>query len=501
MIPKPDQFHLVTKNLAVKPWLTGVFSKRMPLILITALILFSNFAITNFINYQSSIETMRQDLIRERLPQTTQNISLEIKLEILPLVIASSQLADDLYIRQWLQNGEPDKDTVVAYLKSIRVNKQASTCYFVSDKSRLYYNQNGYFPINEKQKGAAWYFHFRASGKDFELNNSINTDMDNLPTVFINNRVEDSQGRFIGATGLGMDMTSIPKILARYKDSKSRNIYFADAEGQILVRSKAAIFKGNSLYELPVPKKTIDNLLANNTNVISYRVDSANILVSVRYLPELHWWILIEQDEKAAMTQIRGLASTNLVINLVAALLTLLLLFWAITHFHAQLEEMASTDKLTGASNRQIFEYALQQAMARFLRNGQVFSVLMLDLDYFKKVNDTLGHLAGDEVLIQTAAIIRRIIRKSDDLSRWGGEEFVVLAYGCDLEQASALAQKIRAGLEAARLALLPDGDPITASIGVSEVRKGDSGDSLLNRADEAMYQAKENGRNRVCSR
>ena len=160
-----------------------------------------------------------------------------------------------------------------------------------------------------------------------------------------------------------------------------------------------------------------------------------------------------------------------------------------------ELEEAASVDHLTGAWNRRRFEEAAAAEMALARRRRAPVSLAILDLDHFKRVNDTHGHGAGDIVLAGAAATFRRELRTSDALVRWGGEEFLVLLPATGLTGATALAEKLRAALEAQNFT--PAG-AVTVSVGVAEHLLDETLGTWLERADRALYQAKSEGRNRV---
>ena len=168
--------------------------------------------------------------------------------------------------------------------------------------------------------------------------------------------------------------------------------------------------------------------------------------------------------------------------------------------FNLRLELMAHTDPLTGLYNRGYFLDLLNTEVNRASRHERVFCVLMLDLDHFKLVNDTYGHAAGDEALRCLTRIIQSCdLRKSDFIGRIGGEEFAICLPETDIDGAGEVAEKLRAALEKTAVIFKGEALFITASIGASEFKVGDTEDTLLQRADYAMYQAKENGRNKVC--
>lgn len=173
---------------------------------------------------------------------------------------------------------------------------------------------------------------------------------------------------------------------------------------------------------------------------------------------------------------------------------------YQLREFNLRLELMAHTDPLTGINNRGFFLELLSVEMERSQRYDRVFSILMVDLDHFKNINDTMGHGAGDEALRAFCRVLLDSeLRKSDFYGRLGGEEFAIILPETELMGAAEVAERIRGNLE--KTPILYDAKEffITASIGVNEFRNGDSLETLLNRADKTMYHAKKTGRNRIC--
>ncbi|MGE0786676.1 MAG: diguanylate cyclase [Sandaracinaceae bacterium] len=167
----------------------------------------------------------------------------------------------------------------------------------------------------------------------------------------------------------------------------------------------------------------------------------------------------------------------------------------------AEMSRRVITDPLTGAYSRGYLEPRLEEEVARCRRNGEPLSLLLIDLDHFKRVNDEYGHAAGDEVLRQVVSVARASLRSVDVVVRRGGEEFVAILPGATREEAAGIAERVRARI-AGRLVRLSMGLALrqTASIGVATWNHRESAGELEARADHAMYRAKRAGRNRVCS-
>ncbi len=160
-----------------------------------------------------------------------------------------------------------------------------------------------------------------------------------------------------------------------------------------------------------------------------------------------------------------------------------------------ELQRLATTDPLTGVSNRMLFQLELDGEMSAADRYGRGFSLAFIDLDHFKRVNDTYGHAAGDQVLVETTRTITGVLRHADRLYRYGGEEFVILMRDTDTEGAHQLAERIRATVAQRPVTGI---GAVTLSIGVTRHYPGDTRSELIARADRAVYAAKAAGRDRV---
>jgi diguanylate cyclase (GGDEF)-like protein len=161
-----------------------------------------------------------------------------------------------------------------------------------------------------------------------------------------------------------------------------------------------------------------------------------------------------------------------------------------------QLEEKASFDFLTKLYNRRKFNSFLEYEISKSNRyKEEIFSLLLVDIDYFKNVNDNYGHLVGDNVLQEVSKILTICSRDSDIVARWGGEEFILMLPQTNIEQAFFVAEKLRATIEKHKF---DDVKHITCSIGVAQFHKNEDKETLFKRVDAALYKAKNSGRNRV---
>lgn len=161
----------------------------------------------------------------------------------------------------------------------------------------------------------------------------------------------------------------------------------------------------------------------------------------------------------------------------------------------------ATTDGLTGLCNRKAFDSRLRRSLSAFKSDNTAVSVLLLDVDHFKRVNDTFGHQVGDLVLRLIGRLLTESVKGRDTAARYGGEEFAIILAGTGIGAARIVAEQVRVMLASKRFGGKGGSDAasVTISIGISQARVGDTGAALVGRADEALYRAKATGRNRVC--
>lgn len=171
---------------------------------------------------------------------------------------------------------------------------------------------------------------------------------------------------------------------------------------------------------------------------------------------------------------------------------------WALGRAKHDAELLAASDALTGALSRRAILPLIERSVKRAARTGVPACVAMIDLDWFKSINDRFGHLVGDEVLRRVVELIRVCTRECDAIGRYGGEEFVLLMQGTDQSGGTRLVERIRGAVSAADFSDIAPGLKVSVSCGLAGVRSNDTVDAVLTRADEALYKAKRGGRNQL---
>ena len=475
-----------------------IFDGRRLLILLSLLLSVGFFA-TTLGSYFVSKNVIREAIIGRELPLAASNIYVELQKDLVQPVVISSTMAHDTFLRDWVLKGEHDVGEMNRYLQEVKTRYGAFSSFFVSDRSASYYTGGGVLKkISPTEPRDAWYYRVRDMKEPYEIN--VDPDLANKDamTIFINYRVFDFAGQYLGATGIGLTMDDMYSRIKNYQERFQRTIYFVNAQGQVVLRGHNGTPTPTNLRERPGLRELLDRILQDKNGGYQYEAGGTNYLLNVQYIPELKWYLFVEKDESEALVQVRKTLYINLAICLAITLVVLMLTNVSLSRYQRRIEEMAATDKLTGMLNRQAFDILMNKLMADRARSPRPVSVLMLDLDHFKRVNDQHGHAVGDRVLRQVAQTLQQTLRKSDIAVRWGGEEFLVVLDNCALEEARQIAEKIRERITQAQLDV--GGQPLvlTVSAGVSQLGSDELPDQVIRRADGALYQAKNDGRNRV---
>ena len=479
--------------------IAGITLRTRLLVVVVALLL-AGFGATNFLSYETSARAMRQLILHRELPLTGSNIYSEIEADLVRPVLISSQMATDTFVQDWLLEGEHDPTRITRYLAAIQARYHVTTSYLISARTLRYYHFKGDTRVlSPTNPDDVWFWNVQALAAPYDINIDYDEAANRALTIFVNYKVTDYQGKFIGVTGVGLTVDAVRQIVARYHNDFQRNVYFMRPDGTIVLASTggSGLPIGN-IHALPGISAIAPTILKDKEGQFVYRRDGGTFLLETRFIPALGWYVMVERSEGAALSGVWRSFVTNLAIGAAIILLTASAVAYVISLYQRRLVSMATIDKLTGLCNRQVFDAAMERLVGSRRRFGGPFALMLLDVDRFKDVNDTLGHLRGDTVLKRIAEVAAITLRRTDLVCRWGGEELVVLAHDCALADAARMAEQLRAAIAETPVLTPDDGTRVTVSIGVTEGLAGDDADSVLHRADRALYAAKAAGRNRV---
>lgn len=467
------------------------FTTKTKLLAALSVILLGTFLFTSFVNYHVARESVREELLNSSLPLTGKNIYSEIHTQMMHPILMASSMAGDTFLWDWVHKGEQDLETIQKYLHEIKIKNGFLVAFFVSHISDNYYYNGGVLKkVNPRDPLDVWYYSYLRSRRPYELNVDRSEAENGKLSIFVNRRVTDSEGRLLGVTGVGMDMSKAAKLLQLAREKYEREVYLVNQDGLVQVHPDLAMVESYSIRKDKGLSELADNILTPRDEPATFEFDrdENHILLSTHYIPEFDWYLLVEQNERTALAAARSNLYRTLGIGGAASLLIILLSIFTVNHFQSRIEELITTDSLTGAVNRRGLDEAFELATYRAGREGKPFSIVLIDLDSFKRINDTLGHLEGDRVLALSADGIRNSLRPTDTLGRWGGDEFLILMEGTQ-DEAVHVARRVNDVLWD-----LEDGTSLTCSCGIAEYSPGESLDDLVLRADQAMYDAKAKG-------
>jgi len=502
---------------------------KYKLVILLGTLLLIGFVTISTVAYVTSREAIRQNIVEQMIPLVHDNLYSEIQRKLVRPVRMSSSIADDVFLREWLLRGEKVTEKMKRYLASIDRKNEVGFLFFVSERTGRYYTAQGITDVmSSGNQRDHWYFRFRDSGESVQttINQGL-TDPDSgdklTSYIFSDHRMVDGQGHFLGVAGIAVPVAVVLQIMARYSNEtyaplsdsyaqrlkkiwsefwfgrtdlalKSnvtlRSIYFVDVEGRVVL-SNAHDQLNREIKTFPV---------WNGGEGYDGNVDISGdvIRINSRFIPELGWYLIVEENIRDKLSSIQYVFTFNLIVSAVVSLMVLFISIYSINHQQNHLIQMATTDGLTGLMNRHSFDITFQQALREMRRSNQPLSILLYDIDFFKKINDVYGHLAGDRVIVEVTNLSKNVVRGSDLLCRWGGEEFVILLKNCTLAQAMHIAEQLRSDVMQHDFQFLGDVAVVTISVGVAQCADNEQQDQLFARVDNAMYCAKTGGRNRV---
>jgi diguanylate cyclase (GGDEF)-like protein len=465
------------------------------------LLLIVGFIITSFTSYYVAHRALTAQIAEEALPLTSDNIYSEIQRDLLTPILISSLMANDTFVHDWISTGEADELRIRSYLAEIQRRYHTITAFLVSDSSLNYYHPSGVLKrVSPGDEADAWYFSARTGSEPYQINIDSDTADRSRINIFINHQVRDGQGQLLGVAGVGLSLSAVTGLIENYQRRYGRTIYFVDRNGDVTLHG-SGFEDASSLRDRPGLARHATHILATPSSSFSYADASGEeIHLNSRLVPEFGWYLLVEQPQAKGEQGLRTSLLFNLLLSLAITAAVMLIAYFTLRNYQRRLEQMATTDKLTGSASRQVFDLIFEHVEKTARRRSRPMALLNLDIDHFKSINDNYGHQCGDEVIREVAHRIRSSVREADTVCRWGGEEFLVLLDDCDLAKARARADAICQAVRARPVIHAGRSIPVSVSVGVAQYTGGEGLESLLRRSDEALYLAKNGGRDRVVS-
>lgn len=472
---------------------------KYKIIAVIATLLLSVSVISSVINYRIDVRSTQEQLKNISLPLSIDNIYTEIQQRMIEPLIVSSLMANNTFVKDWLLDGEKDVRKIQKYLKEVQKKYGTFTTFLVSDITKNYYSTEGIIDkINIKNAEDDWFLEFQEQPDMYEVNLDYNRHLGSSLVMFINYKVKDYLDSIIAITGVGIELFDIEKMLHSFKDKYGYDVYFASEEGEIILFTKELDKRGN-ISSIEGLKELKPKIFEKKASKFEYKSNGKEYLLSTKYIEKLKLYLLVEIDKDEYMEDLNETFFMNLFVSMLVTVLVVLIIIYTINIYQRQLEQQAEEDSLTRLANRRKFNEEFEY-MFNLHRRGNIkkLSMILLDIDDFKKINDTFGHLVGDKVLIRFALVLKENLRKTDLVARWGGEEFAVLFVDTKKEEAIHIAEKLRVAIKEDKILHEILEKPMTVSLGLGELASEDSQDGLIGKVDNALYEAKGLGKDQL---
>ncbi|WP_152033005.1 sensor domain-containing diguanylate cyclase [Gallaecimonas mangrovi] len=451
-------------------------------------------------SYHVAQHAINRQIEENSLPLTSDNVYSQIQRDLVEPTFVATLMAHDTFVRDWALESSPKPAPMQRYLAEIDKRFNTTLSFFALDKNRrLYLPDNAEHIIDNNSPKNAWYNQVKTLPENKPYQVKVGTDPEHpgKMDIYIDHKVFDYQHQFIGVTGVGLSVTRVKKLIEDYQQRYQRTIYFVDRNGKVILHGQH--FRGaESLQSIPGMRSISTQILSAPSGSYRFSRNGENIYINARLVPEFNWYLIVEQQASPSQRAVFKSFLTNVFIALAITLVVLTVSLLTQGRYQRKLAAQASVDPLTLALNRLSGKelYGLMQEECQ--RQAQPMSILLIDIDFFKNINDQYGHDAGDTVLKGLVNKLKTYIRDSDAICRWGGEEFLVLLSGCDKDQAYTLAERIRTGLQTQSFLVGSQPLAITVSGGTTQVKAKESLEQAVARADQALYTAKKNGRNQI---
>ncbi len=453
---------------------------------------------SSVLNYVKSLEETQIQLKERSLPLSIDNIYTEVQKNLIEPTLVSSMMAHDTFLKDWLILEETETEKIAKYLETIKNKYHMFSTFLVSEKSGNYYTSKGLLEkVQEDNPNNAWYFRFKEIQEPYEINLDFNKYMGDSLIMFINYKIFDEKYHYLGATGIGIKISYINEMLKHFRVKYNFNVFFVNKEGEVVL-SEVGVNRVSHLNEDKKLRTLSSKILEESSKTLEYEKEGNHYILNTKYIEELNLYLLVEAQIEEFTQEVEKTFILNLIISLAVTFIIIVIILYTVKTYNKKLEYLAAYDSLTKLPNRRTFNLNFEKALRLFKRDNVARSIIFFDIDNFKLINDNYGHLIGDTVLKRIAAILNMQVRSSDNLSRWGGEEFLILLHDSSLKDSLDVAEKLRMAFENdIDLHDLVKGG-VSASFGVTSFQEDDTLERIITRADEALYKAKNQGKNCV---
>lgn len=429
------------------------------------------------------------------------DISKRIENSMTKPVMVSKTMANDEFLKGWLLQ---EKDNVgnstyleqlYEYLKAYQEEYHYTTVFCISAQTNNYYYQDGLNKkVSKDDEHDIWYYNFLKSGHEYDLQVDTNESNSNNITIFVNFRVEGEDGKLLGVIGVGLQVSSIEEAIHAYEDNYDLSVYLINVSG-----AKNS-FTGDT--DIFVKKDDLAKRTGIKENIVMNHSDKPKLqwftsgderkCIITKYDDTLGWYLVLEKDTNSIRSLFQKGIKGNIVFMLISLVMCIMVTTIVFHNYNRRMIRIENIDDLTGLPNRKLF-FKNYFTFLKKQQKGKT-TMFMFDIDYFKDINDTYGHIFGNAVLAMVGEELQRAINEYGIAARWGGDEFIgILAV--EPEEAEKIVRQFMDNLKSES----KDGCyPVTISVGIAEINAKLSSEQMVKKVDGALYCSKERGRNQI---
>ncbi|WP_052746152.1 sensor histidine kinase [Sulfurovum lithotrophicum] len=379
-------------------------NKNYKLVIIIVLLLISLIVVLSFINYKTTLTLVHDQIEEQSLPLSLDNIYTDIQKQVLQPYLITSMMANNTFIAEWLQDNEKRPDSVKNYLSAIKNKYGLLSAILVSERTRAYYTQDGFLEtLNPENKDNSWYFRFKDSPDDKEINIDTNAKIDTEVIMFMNNKIFDKKDKLIGITSTGVKIGSVNSMLNMFKKKYRLEVSIYDKDQNIILAQKENQAKNlNEISEYTPFSKAISSQYATS---FSFTKDEHQYFVNIKYIPELNLHILVRAKASDFTGSLKKTYYMDIFISLFITLFVALIMSAIIKSYVDKLE----------SSNAQ--KDILLKEVHHRVKNNLNITTSMLGLQAMQESEDVRNHLLKSKSRIDAIAAVHEILYKQDNFS------------------------------------------------------------------------------------
>lgn len=312
--------------------------QKFKLVFTICVLLVTSFLFTSFASYIVSRSSLRTEISSNELPLTSDNIYSEIQRDLFRPIFASSLMANNTFLRDWVINNEVEEQQLIRYLKKIQEKYNAITSFFVSEETRIYYHADGILKkVSPDEERDLWYFRVREMKDDYEINVDIDLANKDAMTIFINYRVFDYNENYIGAIGVGLPLNAVKELIESYQKKYNRTIYFIDENGEIKLAGSSFDKSIKNISQFEKYSLFKDKLRTQSETSFNYKRNGHLIHTNIRYINDFKWHLIVEQSEQKTIKNVFKTLLINLAICVITTIVILLLINASVTAYQKKI--------------------------------------------------------------------------------------------------------------------------------------------------------------------